>query len=1104
MGRLVLGLDIGITSVGYGIIDIDNNKFVDYGVRLFKEGTAENNETRRTKRGGRRLKRRKTNRIQDMQNLLEKANIKQPEYKSFHNPYEVRVKGLTKKLSNDELTCAILHITKNRGTTLEALETTEGEDIGTKNILTKNSKELRSGKYICQVQLERLNNVGKVRGTDNNFKTEDYINEAKEILSHQDLNDNLKEEIIEIIARRRKYFEGPGSEKSPTIYGRWTDFGVEPIDLIEKMRGKCSVFSTETRAPKYAYTAELFNLLNDLNNLSIENEKLSFEDKAKIIHYVNEHGGITPLQLSKLLDVKLENITGFRIDKNEKPLLTDFKGYKQIKKIFDKNNNNEYVKNKDMLDEIIEIITTKKGITERKIAIQNKYSYLDEVLVDELSQIKGISQYHSLSLKAMKIINEEMLKSSLNQMQVLHELKIFDKYRKTTKGQKNIKADDEAILSPVAKRAQRETFKVINKLREIYGEFDSIVIETTRDKNSNEERARINKFQKTNEQNNKIVDEALKTEGFNPQVINGKTKMKVRLYLEQDGKTAYTLDPIDLRTLINDPTAYEIDHIIPISISLDDSFNNKVLVSHKENQDKGNLTPIDAFLKGKLNGNLDKYKSYIMSNKKLSYKKRGYLMYERNITKFSNIQDFIARNLVDTSYANRVVLNVLSQYFKDNNIPTKVHTIRGSATSMFRKRINLDKDRTQDYMHHAIDALIVASIKKLNLFSTYLAKYNINQLYDDKTGELIPVGDEREVLDPIYIEFIKNLKTIHEESYQYYNGLIRKNDMKFKPIKISHKVDTKPNRQVADETIYSTRLVNNEHKIVKKYSDIYEPKFDKLTNSIINNENLEQWLMYNNDPKTFDIIKTIILDHFNTYQNDSSIYAKEVKKGKTLYKLKGANNPLTAYKEEHGKVRKYSKKNNGPEMTSMKYYDGTYNSGIDISSHYQTDSKKVVLLQVSPYRTDFYVSPEGKYKFVTIRYKDVFYKKSINKYVINNEWYQNQKEIKKITDEFQFVCSLHHDELIGLQKKDGDKYVYDLSTENGGQTLHYHGNMEILKFTATNDDIKNIFEVKPIYTYSQKRLRLSIGTFIKIKKYATDVLGNLYEVKDNVLKLEFE
>lgn len=59
MSGYVLGLDIGITSVGYGVIDIDNNLFVDYGVRLFKEGTAAENETRRTKRGFKTFKKKK-------------------------------------------------------------------------------------------------------------------------------------------------------------------------------------------------------------------------------------------------------------------------------------------------------------------------------------------------------------------------------------------------------------------------------------------------------------------------------------------------------------------------------------------------------------------------------------------------------------------------------------------------------------------------------------------------------------------------------------------------------------------------------------------------------------------------------------------------------------------------------------------------------------------------------------------------------------------------------------------------------------------------------------------------------------------------------------
>lgn len=294
MSRYVLGLDIGITSVGYGVIDIDNNLFVDYGVRLFKEGTAAENETRRTKRGSRRLKRRKSNRLNDMKNLLKKNDLYFDNYRNY-NPYEMRVKGLNEKLSSKELCTAIMHITKSRGTTLEALADESQDDEGTKAMLSKNAKELSNGKYICEVQLDRLNKDHKVRGTENNFKTEDYVKELKEILKHQDLNEELCNQIIEIVSRRRRYDQGPGSEKSPTPYGsyRLVDGVLKHVNLIDEMRGRCSVYPNEFRAPKQSYTAELFNLLNDLNNLTIKGEKITVEEKKKVIAVVNEKGNIT-------------------------------------------------------------------------------------------------------------------------------------------------------------------------------------------------------------------------------------------------------------------------------------------------------------------------------------------------------------------------------------------------------------------------------------------------------------------------------------------------------------------------------------------------------------------------------------------------------------------------------------------------------------------------------------------------------------------------------------------------------------------------------------------------------------------------------------------
>ena len=51
MAKYILGLDMGITSVGWGLIDYDSGKIVDKGVRLFKEATAEDNLNRRTHRG---------------------------------------------------------------------------------------------------------------------------------------------------------------------------------------------------------------------------------------------------------------------------------------------------------------------------------------------------------------------------------------------------------------------------------------------------------------------------------------------------------------------------------------------------------------------------------------------------------------------------------------------------------------------------------------------------------------------------------------------------------------------------------------------------------------------------------------------------------------------------------------------------------------------------------------------------------------------------------------------------------------------------------------------------------------------------------------------
>ena len=232
------------------------------------------------------------------------------------------------------------------------------------------------------------------------------------------------------------------------------------------------------------------------------------------------------------------------------------------------------------------------------------------------------------------------------------------------------------------------------------------------------------------------------------------------------------------------------------------------------------------------------------------------------------------------------------------------------------------------------------------------------------------------------------------------------------------------------------------------------------------------------------------------FKNDSKYYSKN-KKGEI--ELKGEN-PLTEYKEEHGFITKYSKKGNGPNVTSIKYDSENLGNHIPITDNYQVtqdNQKNVVLLQLSPYRSDIWLDKD-KYKMVTVRYSDIKFNKSKNNYYIDENWYKEQKEIKKISDEAVFIASFHHDELIGIAKKKGSKYI-----DPRNESEHDGVNVEILKFTATNNDKKNMIEVKPIDYYCSKQLMPSIGTFVKVEKYATDVLGNLYKVTNNHLKLEF-
>ncbi|MFW6272764.1 MAG: type II CRISPR RNA-guided endonuclease Cas9, partial [bacterium] len=272
----------------------------------------------------------------------------------------------------------------------------------------------------------------------------------------------------------------------------------------------------------------------------------------------------------------------------------------------------------------------------------------------------------------------------------------------------------------------------------------------------------------------------------------------------------------------------------------------------------------------------------------------------------------------------------------------------------------------------------------------------------------------------------------------------------------SWKIDTKPNRSFSDETIYSTRTIKDEKYVVKKYKDIYDMSSIDIEKKLFLEKSKENILMYKNDRQTFELLKKA----YNQYKHEKY--------------------PFAVYKESHGPLRKYSKKNNGPVIKNIKYIDKKLGSHIDVSHKYNTNQKNVVLLQISPYRTDFYQNLDGTYKFVTIKYANL--KPEKTDYFIDENWYNEQKKIKEIDEDAKFLFSMHRNEIIELKQKDQKSIKY--------------------RFIGTNNDKRNKIEVNPITYHEQKQLMPTIGKkTTSIKKYATNSIGRMYEIKNELLKL---
>ena len=1100
--KYILALDIGIASVGWAVLDKESETVIEAGSNIFPEASAADNQLRRDMRGAKRNNRRLKTRINDFIKLWEKNNLSIPQFKSTEI-VGLKVRAITEEITLDELYLILYSYLKHRGISYleDALDDTVSGSSAYANGLKLNAKELETH-YPCEIQQERLNTIGKYRGQSqiinengdvldlsNVFTIGAYRKEIQRVFEiqkkyHSELTDEFCDGYMLIFNRKRKYYEGPGNEKSRTDYGRFTTKldadgnYITEDNIFEKLIGKCSVYPDELRAAAASYTAQEYNVLNDLNNLTINGRKLEEKEKHEIVERIKSSNTINMRKIiSDCMGENIDDFAGARIDKSGKEIFHKFEVYNKMRKALLEIGIDISNYSREELDEIGYIMTINTDKEAMMEAFQKSWIDLSDDVKQCLINMRKtngalFNKWQSFSLKIMNELIPEMYAQPKEQMTLLTEMGVTKGTQEEFAGLKYIPVDvvSEDIFNPVVRRSVRISFKILNAVLKKYKALDTIVIEMPRDRNSEEQKKRINDSQKLNEKEMEYIEKKLAvTYGIklSPSDFSSQKQLslKLKLWNEQDGICLYSGKTIDPNDIINNPQLFEIDHIIPRSISFDDARSNKVLVYRSENQKKGNQTPYYYLTHSHSEWSFEQYKATVMnlSKKKeyaISRKKIQNLLYSEDITKMDVLKGFINRNINDTSYASRLVLNTIQNFFMANEADTKVKVIKGSYTHQMRCNLKLDKNRDESYSHHAVDAMLIG-YSELG----YEAYHKLQgEFIDFETGEILrkDMWDEN-MSDEVYADYLYGKKWANIR-----NEVVKAE----KNVKYWHYVMRKSNRGLCNQTIRGTREYDGKQYKINKL-DIRTKDgikvFAKLAFSKKDSDR-ERLLVYLNDRRTFDDLCKIYEDYSD------------------------AANPFVQYEKETGDiVRKYSKKHNGPRIDKLKYKDGEVGACIDISHKYgfEKGSKKVILESLVPYRMDVYYKEENhSYYLVGVKQSDIKFEKGRN--VIDEEAYArilvNEKMIQPGQSRadlenlgFKFMLSFYKNDIIEYEK-DGKIYTERL-------------------VSRTMPKKRNYIETKPIDRDKHEdskdgRKRIGLSETKLVKKFRTDILGNKYSCSE--------
>ena len=671
-----------------------------------------------------------------------------------------------------------------------------------KNLLSK----FEGADYFLD-KIEREDFLRKQRTFDNgSIPHQIHLQEMNAILRRQGehypfLKEN-KEKIEKILTFRIPYYVGPlargnrdfawltrNSDQAirPWNFEEIIDQANSAEDFINKMTSYDLYLPEEKVLPKHSLLYETFAVYNELTKVKFIAEGLidyQFLDSGQKKQIVNQlfkgKRKVTDKDIIQYLN-NVEGYDGIELKGIEKQFNASLSTYHDLLKIIKDKAFMDEPKNEEILENIVHTLTIFEDREMIKQRLAQYDSLFDEKVIKTLTR-RHYTGWGKLSAKLINGICDKQTGNTIlnyliddgysnrNFMQLINDdglsfKDIIQKAQVLGKTNDVKQVVQELPGSPAIKKGILQSIKLVDELVKVMGHApESIVIEMARE---NQTTAR---GKKNSQQRYKRIEDSLKNlaPGLDSNILKEYPTDNIQLqndrlflYYLQNGKDMYTGKPLD----INQLSSYDIDHIIPQAFIKDDSLDNRILTSSKENRGKSDNAPsLEVVQKRKT------FWQQLLDSKLISERKFNNLTKaERGGLDERDKVGFIRRQLVETRQITKHVAQILDARFntelteKDKkNRTVKIITLKSNLVSNFRKEFRLYKVREINDYHHAHDAYLNAVVAK-----AILKKY-------PKLEPEFVYGDYQKYDLKRYISRSKDSKEVEKatEKYFFYSNLL--------------------------------------------------------------------------------------------------------------------------------------------------------------------------------------------------------------------------------------------------------------------------------------------------------------------------------------------